>query len=65
MVVGDAEKAKDSYKVRTALKLGVPVVLPKYIETCVEQAELLDTDLFIVFGSSKAEELSSGKIVGQ
>ena len=64
LVVGDAEKAQDSYKARTALKYGIPIVLPKYLEACIEKGRLLDTDPFIVVGNSKAEELSSGKIVG-
>ena len=63
-MVGDAEKAQDSYKGRTALKYGIPVVLSKYIEACIKKGKLLDTDPFIVIGHSKAENLSSGKIIG-
>ena len=64
LVVGDAEKAQNSYKGRTALKYGIPVVLPRYLEACIDKGRLLDTDPFIALGNSKAEELCSGKIVG-
>ena len=64
LIVGDAETAQNSYKGRTAVNYGIPVVLPKYLEACIDKGRLLDTDPFIVLGNSKAEELSSGKIVG-
>ena len=64
-MVGDVEKAHDSYKGRTAFKYGIPVVLPAYIEACIEKGKLLDTDPFIVVGNTKAEELSVGKILGK
>ena len=35
-----------------------------FVKECVNAGKLLDTDPYIVYGKTKAEELSVGKIVG-
>ena len=65
LITGDPDKAQDSYKCRTAQKLGVPILSTQYIVDCVEKAALLDTDPYVLFGKTKQEEFSSGKIVGE
>ncbi|CAH1248284.1 PARP4 [Branchiostoma lanceolatum] len=61
LVLGSKERT-DSYKCRTAVKLGLPVVPLDYIEACVQSEELLDTDNFLLVGKSVAAEFSTGKI---
>ncbi|XP_066269374.1 protein mono-ADP-ribosyltransferase PARP4-like [Branchiostoma lanceolatum] len=61
LVLGSKERT-DSYKCRTAVKLGLPVVPLDYIEACVQAEELLDTDNFLLVGKSVAAEFSAGKI---
>ncbi|XP_078585828.1 protein mono-ADP-ribosyltransferase PARP4-like [Branchiostoma floridae x Branchiostoma japonicum] len=61
LVLGNKERT-DSYKCRTAVKLGLPVVSLDYIEACVQAGELLHTDSFLLVGKSVADEFSTGKI---
>ncbi|XP_035659528.1 protein mono-ADP-ribosyltransferase PARP4-like [Branchiostoma floridae] len=61
LVLGNKERT-DSYKCRTAVKLGLPVVSLEYIEACVQAEELLHTDSFLLVGKSVADEFSTGKI---
>ncbi len=64
-MVSDPEKAKDSYKARTAVKYGIPVVGVAFLTSCVDRKKLLDTDDFLLVGNTKAQELSAGKIIGE
>ncbi len=63
--MSDPEKAKDSYKARTAVKYGIPVVGVAFLTSCVDRKQLLDTDDFLLVGNTKAQELSAGKIIGK
>ena len=63
-MVDDCKKASDTYKARTALKYGVPVVSLNFIDDCLEAKKLLEADGYIAVGKTKAEEFGSGKIVG-
>ena len=64
MVCNDAEKADISYKVKMAAKYSIPVVSMTYIEKCVEEGRLLNTDDYLLVGKTKSQELGSGKISG-
>ena len=64
LVVDDHENVSDTYKARTALKYGVPVVSLTFIDDCLKAERLLEADGYIAVGQTKAEEFGSGKIVG-
>jgi hypothetical protein len=64
-VTSDPSKAPDSYKCRTAQKLGIPVVSTQFIEECLGAEKCLNPDPFVVFGKTKNEQFSSGKIAGE
>ena len=64
LVVDDHENVSDTYKARTALKYGVPVVSLTFIDDCLKAERLLVADDYIAVGQTKAEEFGSGKIVG-
>uniref|UniRef100_A0ABM0MFB2 Poly [ADP-ribose] polymerase n=1 Tax=Saccoglossus kowalevskii TaxID=10224 RepID=A0ABM0MFB2_SACKO len=63
LVVSNPEKADTSYKMRQAIKYDIPVVSMDFIYQCVEKQKLLDPDQYIVYGTSRTGEFSSGKIV--
>ena len=60
MVVSASKDSDPSYRVKTALKYGIPVVSIDFIDACVAQGKLLKTNAFAVFGAST--EFSSGKV---
>ncbi|CAH1800048.1 unnamed protein product [Owenia fusiformis] len=63
-VVADSnDQALNSYKCRTALDRGIPIVSTAFLKQSVEQEKLQDFDLYLLAGKTKAEELSTGKIV--
>ncbi|XP_072018403.1 protein mono-ADP-ribosyltransferase PARP4-like [Amphiura filiformis] len=63
LIVSNAEKAKDSYKGRMAQKYGVPILGMDFIDVCLSEDKLVDTEPHIVCGTSMTQEFSSGKIV--
>ena len=54
----------ETYKGRTALKLGIPIVSFSFIDKCTEQQKLLDGDDYLTVGKSTAKQFSSGIIKG-
>ena len=62
LVVSASKDSDPSYRVNTALKYGIPVVSIDFIDTCVAQGKLLNSDAFVVFGGKASTELSSGKV---
>ena len=64
LATGSTKSAEDSYKCRTALKYGVPVVSVDYLYNCVEKGRLTDPDPFLVLGSTCSQLLTSGVIAG-
>ena len=64
-MVSDAEKSKDSHKVRMAAKFGIPVVSLDFLAQCVDKGKLLEADHFVVAGKTAADEFKTGKIVGE
>ncbi|XP_072018548.1 protein mono-ADP-ribosyltransferase PARP4-like [Amphiura filiformis] len=63
LIVSNAEKVKDSYKGRMAQKYGVPILGMDFIDVCLSEDKLVDTEPHIVCGTSMTQEFSSGKIV--
>ena len=63
MLMNSAEKAQDSYKAKTALKKGVPIIGLDYLDACIEAGKLLDTDKYLLTGSTASSSFGSGKIV--
>ncbi|XP_078001506.1 protein mono-ADP-ribosyltransferase PARP4-like isoform X2 [Glandiceps talaboti] len=63
LVVSNPEKADTSYKMRQAVKYGIPIISMDFIHDSVEKGELQDADGYIVYGPSRSGEFSSGKIV--
>ena len=59
------EDAENSYKCRMALKMAIPVVSMDYVDMCVNEGGLVDRDLYLVAGSTKAQQLAQGKIQGR
>ena len=54
----------ETYKGRTALKLGIPIVSFLFIDECTKQQKLLDGDDYLTVGKSTAKQFSSGIIKG-
>ena len=54
----------ETYKGRTALKLGIHIVSFSFINECTEQQKLLDGDDYLTVGKSTAKQFSSGIIKG-
>ena len=65
MTSAASDKADDSYKCRSAVKLGIPVVSIDYLHSCVDNGQLVDIDPFVVLGSTKKQLLSCGVIAGK
>ena len=65
VVCDNPEKADTSYKCRMAMKYGIPVVSPRYLQHSVDTGVLQKTDDFIMAGKSKSETLREGKITGK
>ena len=63
MLMNSAEKAQDSYKAKTALKKGVPIIGLDYLDACIEAGKLLDTDKYLLTGATASSSFESGKIV--
>ncbi|KAI6659080.1 Poly polymerase 4 [Oopsacas minuta] len=63
MLMNNPDKAQDSYKAKTALKKGIPVVGIGYLDACIEEGKLLDTDKYLLTGSTASLSFGSGKIV--
>ncbi|XP_078486289.1 protein mono-ADP-ribosyltransferase PARP4 [Ciona intestinalis] len=57
-----AQANTDSYKTRRALKLGIPVVSSSYIDACIHENTLLDTDDYALGGATKSKSFKKGKI---
>ena len=65
LVVSNPGRCEDSHKVQMATKYGIPVVSLDFIDHCVAQGRLVDTDSFVVAGRTAADEFKTGKIVGE
>ena len=63
MVVSSSKDKEPSYKIKTAIKYGIPVVSVNFVSTCIEKNKLLNADDFIVYGEKPADSFRSGKIV--
>ena len=63
--MSNAEKSKESHKVRMAAKFGIPVVSVDFLAQCVDKGKLLEADSFVVAGKTAADEFKTGKIVGE
>ena len=63
MVVSLSQGSEPPYKVKTAMKYGIPVVSVDFIDACIASSKLLDTDNFVVFGERASTSFSSGKIL--
>ncbi|CAI8041057.1 Protein mono-ADP-ribosyltransferase PARP4 [Geodia barretti] len=65
LVVNSPEKARDSYKSRMAQKWGIPVVSMSFIDKCVEEGKLLESDTLWWLGrqlqSSSVQARLSGR----
>ena len=68
LVVNNAEKSADSYKGRMTQKYGIPIVSMSFVdvnvEISVERGELVEPDDFLTVGKTAAEQLQTGKIIG-
>ena len=62
MVVSAKEDSEPSYKIKTALKYGIPVISTDFVTACIEKGKLLHPDDFIVFGTKPTNNFSSGKV---
>lgn len=60
MVTSALPSNEQSYKVKIAMKYGIPVVSVDFISACVDQKRILSTDNYIVFGDKSS--FSCGKI---
>ena len=63
--VSENKEIDDTYKGRTALKLGVPIVSLSFIDDCTKQQKLLESDEYLTVGNSLANQFSSGIIKGR
>ena len=63
MLMNNAEKAQDSYKAKTALKKGIPIVGIGYLDACIEAQKLLDPDKYLITGSTASSSFGEGKIL--
>ena len=54
----------ETYKGRTAVKLGIPIVSLSFSDDCTQQQRLLDSDEYLLVGKSAAKRFSSGIIKG-
>lgn len=64
-MTGDSEQALSSYKGRTAVKLGIPVVPFDFITDCIKSGKLVDPQPFPLSETLESQNFSSGKIVGK
>ncbi len=55
----------ETYKGRTSLKLGIPIVSLSFIDECTKRQKLLDSDEYLLVGKSTAKQFSSGIIKGK
>ncbi|XP_065826671.1 protein mono-ADP-ribosyltransferase PARP4-like isoform X4 [Oscarella lobularis] len=64
LVLGDPGTRSDvSYKARTATKYGIPVVSLDFIDECIGAKKIVDSDQFVVVGTTKSQQFGTGKIV--
>ena len=63
MVVSLSQDSEPSYKIKTATKYGIPVVSVDYIDACIGNGKLLNTDEYILFGENASKSFKSGKIL--
>lgn len=64
-MTGDSERTLSSYKGRTAVKLGIPVVPFDFITECIKSGKLVDPQPFALSKTLESQNFSSGKIVGK
>ena len=62
--MSENKDVKETYKGRTALKLGIPIVSFSFIDECTKQQKVLDADDYLTVGKSTAEQFSSGIVKG-
>ena len=65
LVTGNAEKTLSSYKGRTAVKYGIPVVSFDFITECIKSGKVLDPQPFVLAETLESQNFGSGKIVGK
>ncbi|CAB3995488.1 poly [ADP-ribose] polymerase 4 [Paramuricea clavata] len=56
------EEITETYKGRTGVKLGIPIVSLLFIDDCAQQQKLLDSDEYLLVGKSASKHFSSGII---
>ena len=62
--MSENKEITETYKGRTAVKLGIPIVSLSFIDDCAQQQKLLDSDEYLLVGKSAAKQFSSGIIKG-
>ncbi|KAJ7391390.1 Protein mono-ADP-ribosyltransferase parp4 [Desmophyllum pertusum] len=65
LVTGNSERTLSSYKGRTAVKNGIPVVSFDFITECIKSGKLLDSQPFLLSETLESQNFSSGKIVAK
>ncbi|CAB3999367.1 Hypothetical predicted protein, partial [Paramuricea clavata] len=60
--VSENKEITETYKGRTAVKLGIPIVSLSFIDDCAQQQKLLDSDEYLLVGKYTAKQFSSGII---
>ena len=63
--MSESADISETYKGRTALKLGIPIVSLTFIDECAKQQKLVDSDEYLVIGKSALKQFSSGIIKGK
>ena len=58
----DADRAKDSFKCRSALKYKIPVVSVDFLNECVKEGRWVDPEPFYVLGETRSQLLHRGLI---
>ena len=65
LVTGNSDRTLSSYKGRTAVKYGIPVVSFDFITECIKSGKLLDPQPFLLSETLESQNFGSGKIVGK
>ncbi|KAL9969636.1 hypothetical protein ACROYT_G021872 [Oculina patagonica] len=65
LVTGNSERTLSSYKGRTAVKNGIPVVSFDFITECIKSGKLLDPQPFLLLETLESQNFGSGKIVAR
>jgi len=66
VIAESADVITDNYKIKQALKLGIPIVSLNFLDDCIQRQKYLDPSMYLLAAPVKKDEkFDNGQIKGK